>query len=265
MMQPQRHIDPARVLCVDDDPYLTDLLRYALLRDGHSVRVANTAADAIKAVAAERPDVVILDVRLPDTDGFTLCAHLRSTYRVPVILVTARSSDEDVLVGFDRGADDYIGKPFNMQVLIYRVRAVLRRARGAVAEPPVTSYRLGGSLFNPQLNEIVSKTKSVKLTPIESKILRLLLVHEGQVLSANHILEHVWDYDSESNSLVVKTHIRHLRVKVAEAIGDVPIIHTVARAGYTLRRNVLHSLRDESLPEELAISESDAFGSAAGR
>ena len=263
-MQPRRLTDPASVLCVDDDSYLTDLLRYALLRDGHAVRVAHSAAEALKAVEVERPDVVILDVRLPDSDGFTLCAHLRSAYRIPVILVTARSSDEDVLVGFDRGADDYIGKPFNMQVLIYRLRAVLRRSRaGATQTPPASSYRFGASVFNPQHNEIVGATGSVKLTPIESKILRLLLAHEGQVLSADSILEHVWDYDSESSSLVVKTHIRHLRLKLAEAIGDLAIIHTVARGGYTVRRGVPLSLREGS-SMDLPTSDGGIPGPIAG-
>jgi DNA-binding response OmpR family regulator len=241
--------DPARILCVDDDIYLTELLDYALTREGFSVRVAHTATQALEAVERERPDAVVLDVNLPGADGFTLCGHFRSAMRLPVIMLTARHTEEEIISGFGQGADDYITKPFSMLVLVYRLRAVLRRARGAGAAssraPARANYRLGDALFNAAYNEITYDGTCVKLTPTEGKILQLLLTHERQILPAERIMARVQSFDSQSEVTVIKTHIRNLRMKIARILGETPVIHTVPGSGYTLRQPLSLAARSE--------------------
>jgi DNA-binding response OmpR family regulator len=232
--------DPARVLCVDDDVYLTELLDYALTREGFVVQVAHTATQALEAVERERPDALILDVNLPGADGFTLCGHFRTALKLPVIMLTARHAEEEIIAGFGQGADDYITKPFSMQVLIYRLRAVLRRTRAASSTSSTTptraNYRLGDALFNAAYNEITYNDTCIKLTPTEGKILHLLITHEGQVLPAERIMARVASFDTQSDVTVIKTHIRNLRMKIARALGDAPVIHTVPGSGYSLRQ-----------------------------
>lgn len=240
---------PARVLCVDDDIYLTELLEYALTREGFITQVAHTATQAMAAAERERPDLVVLDVNLPGADGFTLCGHFRSVLRVPVVLLTARHAEEEIIAGFGQGADDYITKPFSMQVLVYRLRAVLRRTRAASISGPGASarvhYRLGEALFNAAYNEITYNDTCIKLTPTEGKILQLLLTHEGQVLPAERIMARVQSFDTQSDVTVIKTHIRNLRLKIARALGDTPLIHTVPGSGYSLRQPVTTGVRRE--------------------
>jgi len=225
------------ILCVDDDAYLADLLRYALCRVGYSVHLAHAAADALRAVQTAKPDLVIADVNLPDRDGFALCAQLRAAYQLPVILLTARTVDADVLAGFAHGAQDYIAKPFSMQVLLCRVEAVLRRATAPAAEPAGKRLRrLHSGWFDTEQAQVTANGVTVKLTATESRILELLLAHEGQVLSAERIMDALWDYESETNASVVKTHIRYLRSKLATVFGPLPLVDTVRGLGYTYHR-----------------------------
>jgi DNA-binding response OmpR family regulator len=226
-----------RILCVDDDAYLTDLLRYALTQAGYVVQVASSGADALSTGLAERPDLVLLDANLPDADGFELCARFRTSWHVPVIMLTARKADEEVLAGFESGADDYVTKPFTMQVLVYRVQAVLRRTRQdrAPVQAETTLYRLPGGTFNAHTNEIAGRHGVVKVTRSEGRILHLLLSHQGQILSAEQILERVWGHETESDASVIKTHIRHLRSRIAEATGEPEVIQTMRGLGYVLR------------------------------
>ncbi len=231
---------PIKVLCVDDDAYLTSLLHYALTRDGYTVEVANTGAEALRCAQADPPDVVILDVNLPDIDGFTLCSRFRKGMRLPVILLTASRLDSDVVAGFQQGADDYVSKPFSMQVLSYRIRAVTRRRSYAHDDGQArTTYRLGSGTFDAEQHEVVGTDARVKLTPIQGKILRVLLENEGRVVSSEQLMTKVWRYDAESDVSVVKTHMSNLRKKLAGAIGAEEIIHTVSGLGYTLRQSSL--------------------------
>ena len=187
------------VLCVDDDVHLTDLLQYALTREGYTVRVAHDGGSALRLVDMDPPDIAILDANLPDTTGFALCVQLRSGLGIPVIMLTARQGDEDQIAGLGRGADDYIIKPFNMQILIHRLRAVIQRAYPvATLREDARSYQIGSGVFNPEHSQIVSGATVVKLTPTESKILALLLHHEGNPVPAQRIMNHVWGFDTES-------------------------------------------------------------------
>ncbi|HEV7215151.1 MAG TPA: response regulator transcription factor [Chloroflexota bacterium] len=230
---------------MDDDIYLTDLLRYALSHDGYAVEVANTGADALRTAQADPPDVVVLDVNLPDVNGFTLCNRFRKVLHLPVIMLTARSLDTDMVTGFQQGADDYVAKPFSMQVLSYRIRAVVIRRGSAELEggPSRTSYPLGAGTFDAEQHEVLGGV-TIKLTPIQGKILRVLLEHEGRVVSAEQLMTKVWHYDAESDVSVVKTHISNLRKKIATALGEAEIIRTVPGLGYMFRQP--SSLREDA-------------------
>jgi DNA-binding response OmpR family regulator len=174
-----------------------------------------------------------MEAKLPDGSGLALCAKMRNL-QIPVILVTARTTDPAMIEGFKHGADDYITKPFNMQLLIYRVRAVLRRVQpeGDTPHEETMVFPLGRALFNPRRHEITGDSGQVKLTQTQSAILHLLLTHEGQIVPAERILERIWGYNTESSVNVVKTHIHHLPSKVAGVVGDVPVIQTAAGGGY---------------------------------
>lgn len=225
----------AKILCVDDDQYLTDLLRYALAREGFAVLVAHAGREALRLLRAESVDLVILDVNIPDMNGFKVLSAVRTFSQVPIIMLTARAQDEDIIAGFGQGADDYVAKPFSVQVLINRVKAVLRRAgpqRGkAVTGSP--SFRIQDAVFDTALNEIVARNNMrVRLTPTESRILQLLFLHGGQVLSAERIMERIWGYDTESDVNVIKTHIRHLREKIGSLPNNPQPIRTLPGVGY---------------------------------
>jgi DNA-binding response OmpR family regulator len=230
---------PPKVLCVDDDPYLTDLIKYALGRDGYDVSVAGNGKAALLQVQVERPDVVLLDLNLPDVNGLALCGQLRQQGHMPVIMLTASHTDTDIVKGFQHGADDYIAKPFSMQILSYRIQAVLRRARGAhdQAGPQKTRYELGPGTFDAEQHEVTSNGTRIKLTPIQGKILRLLLDNEGRVISSEQIMTKIWHYEAESDVSVVKTHISNLRKRLVGILGTDDLIRTVAGLGYMLRQS----------------------------
>ncbi|GAC1432162.1 MAG: two-component system response regulator MprA [Chloroflexota bacterium] len=230
--------EAVKILCVDDDAYLTDLLRYALTREGYDIAVAHGGADALRMIASDPPHLVLLDGTLPDGDGFELCTRMRAELRLPVIMLTARQADEDILLGLGNGADDYISKPFNMQILVYRVRAVLRRVAATTPLPQTapTVYPMGTGTYDTAENALIGCSARVKLTRMEGHILSLLLAHEGQVFAAERILEHVAGFDTDSDATVIKTHIRHLRVKLAQALGAADLVQTVRGVGYICRR-----------------------------
>jgi len=232
----------AKILCVDDDQYLTDLLRYALAREGFEVRMAHSGRDALRLIRAESLDLVILDVNIPDMNGFKVLSSLRTFSQIPVVMLTARSQDEDIIAGFGQGADDYVAKPFSVQVLINRIKAVLRRAKPQPEQLPAGSatYQIQGAVFDAELNEIVGHDIRVRLTPTESRILHLLFLHEGQVLSAERIMERIWGYDSESDVNVIKTHIRHLREKISSLPHSPQPLRTLPGVGYVINQTDEH-------------------------
>jgi DNA-binding response OmpR family regulator len=254
----RRSPSPCKVLCVEADAYLGDLLLYALPREGYRAQLASTGAGALQAIKADRPDLVLLDIRLPDADGLVLCGYVRTAQRVPVLVLCGRPSDEDEVAAFAQGADDFVAKPFNLQVLMYRIRAVLRRAIDL--EPfDVRTFRVGPGTFSAELQEIYGPEGRVKLTPIESGILNLLLSHEGQVFSAARIMERVWGDGDKGTVSSVKTHVRRLRQKVAGAIGDLDVIQTIPGLGYVLRQGPgLLESDDAEVPDGAAPDPGDA-------
>jgi len=230
----------ATILLVVDDPYHGDLLRFALEREDFTVLAAPTGRAALQAVRAWRPALVLLDGDLPGGNGLAVLASLRAFSRVPVVLLTARDADADIMAGFAMGADDYVVKPFNTAVLVTRVQAILRRVQTDTTSAPVTppheTFALYDAIFDPATNCIAGPTARIDLTPTESRILSLLVRHEGQALSSARIMAGTWKPTTESLAGVVKTHIYHLRAKIARLPGAPRPIRTV-EGGYLFSRD----------------------------
>jgi two-component system OmpR family response regulator len=221
----------ARILVVDDEDNITFLLDATLRHFGYEVRVARSGREALAGVSDFAPDLVLLDVMLPDLDGFEVVRRLRfEGAQVPVLFLTARDATEDVVRGLTLGGDGYIRKPFSVEEIVAQVQALLRRT-GAAA----TSSKL--ALADLEMDDdahVVRKAgQVVELSPTEYSLLRFLLVNAGRVVSRSQILDHVWQYDFGGNATVVETYISYLRKKV-DALGA-PLIKTVRGVGYSLR------------------------------
>jgi two-component system OmpR family response regulator len=224
-------LDAERILVVDDEPYITDLLSTALRFEGFTVDVAATGAEAESQVRRSRPDLVLLDVMLPDYDGTEVCQRLRrSGENVPVIFLTARGGTEDKVAGLTIG-DDYVTKPFSLDELVARVRAVLRRSGyEANGEGPL---RFADLVVDVDAHEVWRAGVPIDLTATEFNLLHYLLVNARRVVSKSDILDNVWNYDFSGDANIVETYISYLRKKVDEY--DPPLIHTVRGVGYSLR------------------------------
>jgi two-component system OmpR family response regulator len=221
----------ARILVVDDEAAITDLVGLALRYEGFEVASAATGRAALAAAADFAPDLLVLDVMLPDFTGLDVCARLRSQgMRVPVVFLTARDATEDKITGLTVGGDDYVTKPFSLDELVARIRAVLRRTR-----PDAEDNRLGFAdlVIDEDAHEARRGGEPMDLTPTEFKLLRYLTVNAGRVMSKAQILDHVWQYDFGGGDNVVETYISYLRKKVDR--DRVPLIHTVRGVGYSLR------------------------------
>ena len=221
----------ARVLVVDDEDNITFLLDAALRHFGYDVRVARTGREALAGVSDFDPHLVLLDVMLPDLDGFEVVRRLRfEGAQVPVLFLTARDATEDLVRGLTLGGDGYIRKPFSVEEIVAQVQALLRRNghAGATAKLALADLEMDDDAH------VVRKAgRVVDLSPTEYNLLRFLLVNAGRVLSRSQILDHVWQYDFGGNATVVETYISYLRKKV-DALGK-PLIKTVRGVGYSLR------------------------------
>lgn len=222
----------AHVLIVDDEQVLLDLLRDALRFAGHEVTTAATGFDALRSVDHSHPDLVVLDVNLPDIDGFDVCRRLRSKGNdVPVIFLTARDDPDDLRTGFTRGGDDYLTKPFSLEELNLRIEAILRRRRASAGTPQ--HYRCGDVVMNDDEHRVWRAETEIELSPTEYRLLRYFLTNRGQALSKGQILDAVWDYDFAGNSAVVETYVSYLRRKI-DGDGE-SMIRTVRGLGYAIR------------------------------
>jgi two-component system OmpR family response regulator len=220
-----------RLLLVDDEENLRSMLQAALRHVGFEVHPAATGREAIAAVPQVRPDLIVLDVMLPDIDGFEVCNRLRSEgSRTPVLFLTARDATEDKVRGLTLGGDDYLVKPFSLDELVARINAVLRRAGVARADAVL---RCADLEMDDDAHRVTRGGGEVSLSPTEYKLLRYLLLNSGRVLSKAQILDHVWQYDFGGDGGVVETYIGYLRRKVDA--GDTKLIHTIRGVGYTLR------------------------------
>lgn len=224
---------PTRILVVDDEQNITELLSMALRLDGFEIKTAATARAARQAIVDSPPDLVILDVGLPDEDGFSLVERLsRDGHRVPVIFLTARDATEEKIHGLTIGGDDYVTKPFSLEELVARVRVVLRRHGGGTDTEPkrlvVADLEMDEDTY-----EVWRAGEPVQLTRTEFRLLRYLLGNTNRVLSKAQILDHVWDYDFGGDAHVLETYISYLRRKVDHV--DPPLIQTVRGVGYVIR------------------------------
>ena len=223
------------VLVVDDEEHITELLAMGLGFNGFRVARAADGRAALAAVAEQRPDLIVLDVMMPALDGFDVVRRLRQQEgagtRIPVIFLTARDATQDKVEGLRLGSDDYVTKPFRIEELIERCRAVLRRSSGA--GPGDQQLRFADLVLDEDTREIWRAGRRIDLTPTEYKLLRSLLVNARRVLTREQILEQVWDYTFAGNASVLETYISYLRQKV-DAEGP-PLLHTIRGVGYSLR------------------------------
>ncbi|MEM8748428.1 MAG: response regulator transcription factor [Actinomycetota bacterium] len=223
-------MDRPSVLVVDDEENIRFLVGSALSVQDLDVAVVENGMEALAHVRAERVDVVILDINLPDIDGFEILRRLRADgWPGAVLFLTARGATEDRVRGLTSGGDDYITKPFALEELVARVNIALRRS-GRLDE---RELRAGEIILDEDAHEVRVAGAPVHLTPTEFKLLRLLLVNAGRVVSRAQILDHVWNYDFDGESAIVESFISALRRKVD--VGDVPVIQTVRGVGYSIR------------------------------
>ncbi|WP_214326434.1 response regulator transcription factor [Nonomuraea sediminis] len=216
----------ALILVVDDEPSIRDLLSVSLRYSGFEVLTAADGYEAVEVAERVGPDLVILDVMLPDLDGFEVAKRIDA----PVLFLTARESTEDKLVGLGVG-DDYVTKPFSLEEVQARVRAVLRRTRGDVAPPRI--MQVADLVLDEEAGEVTRAGKSVRLSPTEYKLLHYFMTNAGRVLSKAQILDHVWNYDFGGDTGVVESYISYLRRKVDDV--EPRLIHTLRSVGYVLR------------------------------
>jgi two-component system OmpR family response regulator len=220
-----------RLLLVDDEDNLRSMLEAALRHSGFEVHPATDGRSALAAAAAVRPDLIVLDVMLPDLDGFDVCKRLRSSGdRTPVLFLTARDATEDRVRGLTLGGDDYLVKPFSLEELVARITAVLRRTGVATDDGRLRCEDLE---MDDEAHRVTRAGKEVGLSPTEYNLLRFLLVNRGRVVSKAQILDHVWDYDFGGDGGVVETYIGYLRKKLDQV--EPRLIHTIRGVGYTLR------------------------------
>jgi len=224
-----------RVLVVDDEAHITELLTMGLELSGFVVESAASGRAGLDAVARQRPDLIVLDVMLPDLDGFEVARRLRDGEgvgpRVPVIFLSARDTTSDKVEGLRLGSDDYVTKPFSIEELIERVKAVLRRSRAAGPGERRLSY--ADLELDEDTRDVWRSGRLVELTPTEFKLLHYLLANARRVLTREQILEQVWEYDFAGNASVLETYISYLRHKID--VEEPALIHTVRGIGYSLR------------------------------
>ncbi|NUR91334.1 MAG: response regulator transcription factor [Nonomuraea sp.] len=220
---------PAKVLVVDDEPNIRALLSQTLRLVSFEVRTAETGAEAVSAAREFRPDIVVLDVMLADIDGFEVARRLGDG--IPVLFLTARDRVEDRVQGLTLGADDYVAKPFSLEEVVLRIRAILRRSRGGPARDDVLRY--ADLELDAHAHEVRRAGVRVDLSPTEFNLLEYLLANAGRVVSKAQILDSVWRYDFDGDAGIVESYVYYLRKKIDK--WDPQLIHTVRGVGYTLR------------------------------
>jgi two-component system OmpR family response regulator len=221
----------AKLLVVEDDPNIIELLSASLRFAGFAVTTATTGTAAVVAAREARPDLVVLDVMLPDLDGFEVIRRMRDAgIRTPVVFLTARDATDDKIRGLTLGGDDYVTKPFSLEELTARVRAVLRRTAG---EQTPARLKFADLELDEEAHEVFRGDLRVSLSPTEFKLLRYLMANAGRVLSKAQILDHVWHYDFRGDDSIVESYISYLRRKID--VVEPRLIHTLRGVGYVLR------------------------------
>ena len=225
---------PTRVLVVDDELNITELVSLGLRYEGFDVGAAGGGREALRAIREFKPELVILDVTMPDIDGLEVVRRMRAEgLWVPVIFLTARDATEDKIAGLTVGGDDYLAKPFSLDELIARVRAMVRRNSLSARQASSGVLRYADLVLDEDRLEVSRGARPITLTPTEFRLLRFLMLNAGRVLSKSQILDHVWEYDFGGGGNVVETFISYLRKKVD--VEEPPLIQTVRGFGYSLR------------------------------
>lgn len=229
------------ILIVDDEKEIADLIEVYLKNDGYTVHKFYNGTDALKCIESQNLDLVILDVMLPDVDGFRICQKIREQYFYPIIMLTAKDEDTDKIMGLTIGADDYITKPFNPLEVVARVKTQLRRyvrynnaAIDEVKELPIEEYDIRGLIINKNTHKCTLYGKAIALTPIEFSILWYLCENKGKVISSEELFENVWGEKFLDNNNTVMAHIGRLREKMKEPAKKPKFIKTVWGVGYTI-------------------------------
>jgi two-component system alkaline phosphatase synthesis response regulator PhoP len=229
---------PKKILIVEDEPDIAQLVKLYLEKDGFRPTIAKTGVEGLKLVKAERPDMVILDLMLPEMDGLEICKRIRTsldTALLPIMMLTAKAEESDTIIGLELGADDYVTKPFSPKVLVARVKALFRRLERA-DDPKQTSYAYGPLQVDLSRHEVLLDGAEVPLTAKEFGLLEQLLRHPGRVLTRDVLLNTVWGYDYYGTTRTVDVHIRRLKLKI-RLLEDAII--SVKSLGYKLKdRNV---------------------------
>lgn len=225
----------ARLLIVDDEPNLRHSLSYALRQEGYEVATAEDGERALDMFKSGKPDLVVLDVMLPKMDGLAVCRAIRRDSDVPVIMLTARSSELDTVVGLEVGADDYLAKPFSTVELIARIRAALRRAAAPRVGAGSENVDAAGLRIDVGRHRVLVDGREIDLKPREFDLLRFLASHPGQVFARTQLLASVWGLDYSGDSRTVDTHVKTLRERLGDAPDEPRWIETVRGVGYRFR------------------------------
>ena len=218
-----------RIMVVDDEPHIIELAKLYLEREGYQVEGAANGQDALSRLGAVNPDLIVLDLMLPDIDGFEVCRQIRTKSNVPILMLTARKEDVDKIVGLELGADDYLTKPFNPRELVARVRAIMRRYQTGLK--PGDIVEVGGLRIDLSRHEVSVDGQPVKLRTKEFALLATFAQNLGIVLSRERLLEMVWEFDYYGETRTVDVHVNHLRDKIA---GSDINIETVRGTGYKM-------------------------------
>ncbi|OIU88729.1 response regulator transcription factor [Microbacterium sp. AR7-10] len=225
---------PLRILAVDDEPMLTDLLAMALRMEGWEVRTAASGLEALQVARDFEPDALVLDVMMPDLDGMSVLRRLRESGNlVPVVFLTAKDAVADRIAGLTAGGDDYVTKPFSLEEVIARLRAVIRRSGQGQTDDEQSILRVADLSLNEDSHEVIRGDDEIELTATEFELLRFLMRNERRVLSKAQILDRVWSYDFGGKSSVVELYISYLRKKIDA--GRTPLLHTVRGVGYMIK------------------------------
>jgi two-component system, OmpR family, response regulator len=223
---------PLRVLVVDDEQNIADVISMALRYEGFDVETAGSGAGALAAVNSYRPHLMVLDIMLPDMEGFEVARRLGGERaELPIVFLTARDTQEDKIRGLTTGGDDYVTKPFSLEELVARIRVILRRT--GHAEPDSSQLVFSDLELDEDTRDVTRGGRPIDLTATEYRLLRYLMLNPRRVLTRAQLLDHVWDYDFGGDARVLETYISYLRKKVDA--GAPPLIHTVRGVGYSLR------------------------------
>lgn len=221
----------ARILVVEDEVNIADVIRRGLVYKGHEVDVAHTGEGGLHAARDNLPDLVILDLMLPDMDGVEVCKRLRAADEVPIIMLTARDAVSDKVGGLEAGADDYMTKPFEFDELVARVNAALRRRQSPTARE---EFKVADLTVRPASREVTRGDRSIELTNREFELLEYLARHAGEVVTKEALFEQVWGYDFDVESDAIKVYVSYLRKKL-NANGEPDLIHAIRGVGYVLK------------------------------